>query len=199
MVMKIDVIIIESDTSYDYFSGQTTSDESSDHNTFQTTSDESSDHNPFQVTSDDTLKPSSKDTCSSDCTWEQKKASKGKPVSRSTQAKKKLLMVNKGQDEERTVYKGTRGSSFRNAAIIKQKKPKSRSKHLAPTTPRTGSTCTTFVVQTKRPPPVMNSILGLAAVTTWQQILNKKFRIKRSKENVGGSSNVRRKGKRKML
>nr|GEV43651.1 hypothetical protein [Tanacetum cinerariifolium] len=41
------------------------------------TFDESYDHNPFQVTSDDTsddtLKSSSEDTCSSDCTWEQKK------------------------------------------------------------------------------------------------------------------------------
>ncbi|GJS22481.1 hypothetical protein Tco_0451113 [Tanacetum coccineum] len=73
------------------------------------------------------------------------------------------------------------------------------SKHLAPTTPRTGSTCTTVVVQTKRPPPMTNSVLGLAAVTTWQQILNKEFGMKRSKENVGGSSNVRMKGKRKML
>ncbi|GJX35705.1 hypothetical protein Tco_0247262 [Tanacetum coccineum] len=57
------VVIIESDTSYDYFSGQTTSDESSDYNPFQATFDESYDHNPFQVTSnessDDTLKSSS--------------------------------------------------------------------------------------------------------------------------------------------
>nr|GEV83695.1 transposase (putative), gypsy type [Tanacetum cinerariifolium] len=49
------------------------------------------DHNPFQVTSDensdDTLKLSFEDTCSSDCTWEQKKASK-EPGSRSTQTKK---------------------------------------------------------------------------------------------------------------
>ncbi|GJV42949.1 hypothetical protein Tco_1427485 [Tanacetum coccineum] len=37
------------------------------------------------------------------------------------------------------------------------------------------------------------------SVTTWQQILNKEFGMKRSKENVGGSSNVRMKGKRKML
>ncbi|GKA40216.1 hypothetical protein Tco_0732809 [Tanacetum coccineum] len=68
MVMEREVIIIESDTSYDY--SQTTSDEVSDHNPFQATSDESSNHNPFQVTydesSDDTLKSSSKDTCSSD-------------------------------------------------------------------------------------------------------------------------------------
>ncbi|GJW84062.1 hypothetical protein Tco_0157207 [Tanacetum coccineum] len=172
MVMERDVVIIESDTSYDYFPGQTTSDESSDHNPFQATFDESYDHNPFQVTSDDTsddtLKSSSEDTCSSDY-------------------------------EVRTVYKGRRGSSFSNAAITKPKKPKSRSKHLAPTTPRTGSTCTTVVVQTKRPPPVTNSVLGLAAVTTWQQILNKEFGMKSSKENVGGSSNVRMKGKRKML
>nr|GEW44903.1 hypothetical protein [Tanacetum cinerariifolium] len=56
---------------------QTTSDEGSYHNSFQATFDESSDHNPFQVTSNessnDTLKLSSEDTCSSDCTWKQKK------------------------------------------------------------------------------------------------------------------------------
>ncbi|GJS70914.1 hypothetical protein Tco_0703755, partial [Tanacetum coccineum] len=160
-----EVVIIESDTSDDYFPRQTTSDESSDHNPFQATYDESYDHNPFQATYDesydhnpfqvtsdesfdDTLKSSSEDTCSSDCTWEQKK----------------LL---KNQDKVMTVYKG--------------------------------STYTTVVVQTKRPPPMTNSVLGLAAVTTWQQILNKEFGIKRSKENIGGSSNVRMKGKRKML
>ncbi|GJW48990.1 hypothetical protein Tco_0080636 [Tanacetum coccineum] len=196
MVMERDVVIIESDTSYDYFPGQTTSDESSDHNPFQATFDESYDHNPFQVTSgdtsDDTLKSSSEDTC--------------KQGSRSAKAKKTTIPSEIAQwyddfssDEVRTVYKGRRGSSFRNAAITKPKKPKSRSKHLAPTTPRTGSTCTTVVVQTKRPPPVTNSVLGLAAVTTWQQILNKEFGMKSSKENVGGSSNVRMKGKRKML
>nr|GEV22546.1 putative reverse transcriptase domain-containing protein [Tanacetum cinerariifolium] len=54
-------------------------------------------------------------------------------------------------------------------------------------------------VQTKRPPSVTNYVLGLAAVTTWQQILNKEFGMKISKENVGGSSIVRMKGKRKML
>ncbi|GKD28995.1 hypothetical protein Tco_1239773 [Tanacetum coccineum] len=119
-ILFTDVVIIESDTRYDYFSGKTTSDESSDHNPFQATFDESYDHNPFQVTSgdtfDDTLKLSSEDT-----------------------------------------------------------------------------------FQTKRPPPVKNFVLGLAAVTTWQQILNKEFGMKSSKENVGGSSNVRMKGKRKLL
>ncbi|GKB68937.1 hypothetical protein Tco_0930349 [Tanacetum coccineum] len=137
MVMGRDVVIIESDTSYDYFPEQTTSDESSDHNPFQATFDKSYDHNPFQVTSDessdDTLKSISKDTCSSDCTWEQKKASK-ELGSKSTQTKKNLLKVNKGQ-----------------------------------------------------------------AITSWQQILNKEFGMKSSKENVRGSSNVRMKGKRKML
>ncbi|GJR17037.1 hypothetical protein Tco_0965564 [Tanacetum coccineum] len=218
------VIIIESDTSYDYFTSQTTSDEGSDHSPFQATSDESSDHNPFQVTydesSDDTLKSSSEDTCSSDCTWEQKKASKRKPGSRSTQAKKAFYgkqgsssaeakqatipseIVQWYDDlssgDQRTIYKGRQGSSFRNAAITKLEKPKSRSKHLAPTS-RTWSTCTTLVVPTKRPPPMMNCVLGLAGVTTWQQILNKEFRIISSKEDVGGSSNVRSKGKRKML
>ncbi|GKB78482.1 hypothetical protein Tco_0945377 [Tanacetum coccineum] len=169
MMMERQVIIIESDTIYDYFSAQTTSDEGSDHNPFQATSDESSDHNPFQFdeSSDDTLKSSSEDICSSDY-------------------------------DQRTIYKGRRGSSFRNAAITKPEKPKSRSKHLAPTT-RTGSTCTTLVVPTKRPPPVTNCVLGLAAVTTWQRRLNKEFRIISSKEDVGGSSNVNSKGKRKML
>ncbi|GJZ82614.1 hypothetical protein Tco_0647787, partial [Tanacetum coccineum] len=104
---RVKVIIIESDTSYDYIPAQTTSDEGSDHNPFQATSDESSDHNPFQVTSnessDDTLKSSFKDTCSSDY-------------------------------DQKTIHKGRRGSSFRNAAITKPEKTKSRSKHLAPTT-----------------------------------------------------------------
>ncbi|GJS02546.1 hypothetical protein Tco_0319054 [Tanacetum coccineum] len=123
--------------------------------------------------SEDTLKSSSEDTCSSDCTREQKKLLKA-------------------------VYKGRRGSSFRNAAIIKPEKPKSRSKHLAPTT-RIWATCTTLVVPTKRPPLVTNCVLGLAVVTTWQRILNKEFGIISSKEDVGGSSNVKSKGKRKML
>ncbi|GKA92928.1 hypothetical protein Tco_0814853, partial [Tanacetum coccineum] len=166
---------------------KSTSDKSSDHNHFQATSDESSDHNLFQVSSDDTLKSSPKDTFSSDSTLEQKKASKGKPGSRSTQAEKKS-------------FDGKQGSSSAKAKkatipleIVQW------SKHLAPTTPRTGSTCITLVVPTKRQPPVTNCVLGLAAVTTWQQILNKEFRIKKAKENVGGSSDVRRKGKRKML
>ncbi|GJR52444.1 hypothetical protein Tco_1402965 [Tanacetum coccineum] len=77
------------DESSDHNPFQAMSDESSDHNPFQATSDESSDHNPFQVSTDDTLKSSSEDTCSSDSTWEQKKASKRKPGSRSTQAQKK--------------------------------------------------------------------------------------------------------------
>nr|GEX55446.1 hypothetical protein [Tanacetum cinerariifolium] len=53
MVMEREVIFIESDISYDYFSAQTTSDEGCDHNPFQATSDESFDHNPFQVTSNE--------------------------------------------------------------------------------------------------------------------------------------------------
>ncbi|GJV62752.1 hypothetical protein Tco_1473580, partial [Tanacetum coccineum] len=96
--------------------------------------------------------------------------------------------------DQRTIYKGRRGSSFRNAAITKPKKPKSRSKHLTPIT-RTWSTCTNLVVPTKRPPTVTNYVLGLAAVTTWQRILNKEFGIISLKEDVGGSSNVRSKGK----
>ncbi|GJY06057.1 hypothetical protein Tco_0373111 [Tanacetum coccineum] len=171
MVMEREVIIIESNISYNYFPAQTTFDEGSDHNPFQATSDESSDHNPFQVTFDesfdDTLKSSSGDTCSPDY-------------------------------DHLTIYKGRRGSSFRNATITKLENLKSRSKHLAPTT-RTGSTCTTLVVPTKRLPLVTNCVLGLAAITTWQRILNKQFGIISSKEDVGGSSNVRSKGKRKML
>nr|GEX28217.1 hypothetical protein [Tanacetum cinerariifolium] len=198
MVIERDVVIIESDTSYDYFPRQTTSDESSDHNLFQATFDESYDHNPFQVTSDDTsddtLKSSFKDTCSSDCTWEQKKASK-EPGSRSTQTKKNLLKVNKGQGLQKQKKLLFHQRLHSGMVILVQM----RSKHLAPTTPRTRSTCTTVVVHTKRPPPVTNSVLGLAAVTTWQQILNKEFGMKSSKENVGGSSNVRMQGKMKML
>ncbi|GJZ83064.1 putative reverse transcriptase domain-containing protein [Tanacetum coccineum] len=86
-------------------------------------------------------------------------------------------------------------SSSKNAAIKKPENPKSRSKHLAPTTPRTWSTSTTLLVPTKRPPPVTNYALGLAAVKTWQQILNREFGIKKAKEDVGGSSDVRRKDK----
>ncbi|GKA15333.1 hypothetical protein Tco_0695080 [Tanacetum coccineum] len=203
-----------SDESSDHNLFQSTFDESSNHNPFQATSDESSDHNPFEATSDDTLKSISEDTCSFNSTWEQKKLLKvnqgldlpkqkkdfdGKQRSSSAKAKKDTIPSEIVQwyddlslDEKRTVYKGRRGSSFRNAAIIKPEKPKLRSKHLAP---RTGLTCTTLVVPTKRPP----CVLGLAAVTTWQQILNKEFGIKRSKADVGGSLNVRWKGKRKML
>ncbi|GJY87918.1 hypothetical protein Tco_0502546 [Tanacetum coccineum] len=159
IVMEIEVIIIKSDTSCD-------------HNPFQATSDESSDHNPFQVSSNDTLKSSSEDTCSSYSTWEQKQLLK--------------WYDDLSSDEQRIVYKGRLGLSARNAAITKPNKPKSRSKHLAPTTPITGSTCTTLVVLTKMPPPVMNYVLDLVDVTTWQQILNKEFGIKRSKEDVGG-------------
>ncbi|GJR45270.1 hypothetical protein Tco_1313373 [Tanacetum coccineum] len=124
MLMETQVIIIKSDTSYDHNPFhvtyaessdhnpfQATSDESSDHNPFQAISDESFDHNPFQATSDDTLKSSSEDTCSSDSTWEQKKASKG------------ILQWydDLSFDEQRTVYKGRPGSSSRNAAITKLK------------------------------------------------------------------------------
>ncbi|GKB06715.1 hypothetical protein Tco_0834948 [Tanacetum coccineum] len=95
---------------------------------------------------------------------------------------KKKMDLSKGKEkmvmergEHRTVCKGRPGSSSRNAAITKPKKPKSRSKDLAPTIPRTGSTSTTLLVLTKRPPPMMNYALGLAAVKTWQQILNMEF------------------------
>ncbi|GJU19016.1 hypothetical protein Tco_1146982 [Tanacetum coccineum] len=166
-------MVMERDTSYDYFSRvKQPLMKASDHKPFSKQHlDERQYHNPFQVTSHDTSDDTLKSSYEDTCSSDY---------------------------EVRTVYKGRRGSSFRNAAITKPKKPKSRSKHLAPTTPRTGSTCTTVVVQTKRPPPVTNSVLGLAAVTTWQQILNKEFGMKSSKENVGGSSNVRMKGKRKM-
>nr|GEX85255.1 hypothetical protein [Tanacetum cinerariifolium] len=80
------------------------------------------------------------------------------------------------------VQKGRPGSSFRNAAITKPEKPKSRSKHLALTTPRIGLTSTTILVRTKRLPLVMNCALGLAAVKTWQQILKSEFGIKKPKE-----------------
>ncbi|GKB87325.1 hypothetical protein Tco_0959597 [Tanacetum coccineum] len=201
MVNKREVIIIESDTSYDYFSAQTTSDEGSDHNPFQATYDESYYHNPFQVTSDessnDTLKSSSEDTFSSD--WSSSaEAKKATIPSEIIQWYDDLCSDDLCSDDQRTIYKGRRGSSFRNAAMKKPEKPKSRSKHLAPTT-RTGSTYTTLVVPIKRPPPVTNCVLGLAVVTTWQRILNKDFGIISSKEDVGGSSNVRSKGKRKML
>ncbi|GJV73327.1 hypothetical protein Tco_1493322 [Tanacetum coccineum] len=69
------------------------------------TSDESFDHNPFQVTfderSDDTLKLSSEDTCSSDCTWEQKK----------------LLKLNQGLDlsKRKKAFYGKQGSSSADA------------------------------------------------------------------------------------
>nr|GEX92008.1 hypothetical protein [Tanacetum cinerariifolium] len=183
-----------------------TSDKSSDHNHFQATSNERFDHNPFQATFDDTLKSSFEDTYSSDSTWEQKKASKGKPGFKSTQAKKafsgkqglssvkakKAIIPSAilqwcddlSSDEKRIVYKGRPGSSSKYTAIAKPKKPKSWSKHLAPTTPRTWSTYITLVVLTKRSPPVTNCVLGLAAVNTWQQILNKEFRIKKPKKKL---------------
>ncbi|GJU96507.1 hypothetical protein Tco_1321263 [Tanacetum coccineum] len=181
IVMEREVIIIESDTSYDYFPFQATFDESSDHNPFQATSNESSDHNPFQATSDE----------SSDLTLFNKKATISSEIVQ--------LYDDLSSDEQRTVYKGRAWSSSRNAAITKPDNPKSSSKHLAPTIPRTGLTYTTLVVPTKRPPLVTNCVFGLVAVTTWKQILNKEFGIKRSKKDVGGSSDVRRKGKRKLL
>ncbi|GJX45707.1 hypothetical protein Tco_0262383 [Tanacetum coccineum] len=134
-----------------------------------------------------------------------KKAFNGKQTSSSVKAKKTTIPLEIVQwyddlisDEQRIIYKGRVGSSSRNASITKPDKPKSSSKHLAPTIPRTWSTCTTLVVPTKRPALVTNCVLGLVAVTTWQQIMNKEFGIKRSKEDVGGSLDVRRKGKRKM-
>ncbi|GJR90682.1 hypothetical protein Tco_0214693 [Tanacetum coccineum] len=152
------------------------SDTSYDYFPAQTTSDEGSDHNPFQATSDERFDHNPFQVTSDESSDDTLKSS----------------------SEDTCSSDCRRGSSFRNAAITKPKKPKSRSKHLAPTT-RTGSTCTTLVVPTKRPPPVMNCVLGLAAVTTWQRILNNEFGIISSEQDVGGSSNVRSKGKRKML
>ncbi|GKE11887.1 hypothetical protein Tco_1415438 [Tanacetum coccineum] len=141
------------------------------------TSDESSDHNLFQVTHD--------------------KNSDHNPF----QVGIDDTLKSSFEDtyEQRTVYKGRPGSSSRDVAIIKPEKLKSRSKHLALTTPKTWSTSTTLLVPTKRPPLVTNCALGLAAVKTWQQILNKEFGNKKAKEDVGGSLDVRRKGKRKMM
>ncbi|GJR19843.1 RNA-directed DNA polymerase, eukaryota [Tanacetum coccineum] len=64
------------------------------------TSDESSNHNPFQFTTDDTLKSSSEDTCSSDSTWEQKKASKGVCEDGTEEEEAKLLDVPMQTEEE---------------------------------------------------------------------------------------------------
>ncbi|GJX35628.1 hypothetical protein Tco_0247185 [Tanacetum coccineum] len=197
MVMERDVIIIELDISYDHKPFQATSDESSNHNSFQATSDESSDHNSFKLPL-------------------------MIPLSQALRILVALILLGKKpskgilqwyddltSNEQMTVYKGRPRSRSKNAAICatlvvptkrsKHLVPKSRSKRLAPTTPRTWSTCTTVIFLIKRPPLVTNYALGLAAVKTWQQILNKEFGIKKAKENVGGSSDVRRKGKRKML
>ncbi|GJV93577.1 hypothetical protein Tco_1541390 [Tanacetum coccineum] len=241
-------MVMEIDTSYDHKPFQVTFAESSDHNPFQATSDKKSDHNPFQATSDKSSDHNLFQATSDESfDHKQKKATIPSEILQ--------WYDDLSSDEQMTVYKGRPGSSSRNAAITKPKKPKSRSKHLAPTThrtrskhlvaitkpeipksrskhlapttprigskhlaaitklekpksrskhlapttPRIGSTCTTLVVPTKSPPQVTNCALGLAAVKTWQQILNKEFRIKKAKEDVGGSSDVRRKGKRKML
>ncbi|GKD80891.1 hypothetical protein Tco_1347730 [Tanacetum coccineum] len=183
MVMEREVIIIESDTSYDHKPFQVTYAESFDHNPFQATSDESSDHNPFQATSNESSDHNPFQATSDE-------SSDYNPFQ---------WYDDLSSDEQRTVYKGRPGSSSRDAAITKPEKLKSRSKHLALTTPRTWSTSTTLLVPTKRPPLVTNCALGLAAVKTWQQILNKEFGNKKAKEDVGGSLDVRRKGKRKMM
>ncbi|GKD46346.1 hypothetical protein Tco_1270991 [Tanacetum coccineum] len=162
-----------SDESSDHNPFQATSNESSDHNHFQVTSDESSDHNPFHVTSDE--------------------SSYHNPFQVSTGD------TLKSSSKYTCSFDSTWEQKKDSKAIKKLENPKSRSKHLAPTTPRTWSTSTTLLVPTKRPPPVTNYALGLAAVKTWQQILNREFGIKKAKEDVGGSSYVRRKGKRKML
>ncbi|GJY20922.1 hypothetical protein Tco_0393488 [Tanacetum coccineum] len=144
------------------------SDTSYDYFPAQTTSDEGSDHNPFQATSDERFDHNPFQVTSDESSDDTLKSSSKDTCSSDCR----------------------RGSSFRNAAITKPEKTKSRSKHLAPTT-RTGSICTTLVVPNKRPPPVMNCVLGLAVVTTWQQILNNEFGIISSEQDVGGSSNVR--------
>ncbi|GKE07582.1 hypothetical protein Tco_1399600 [Tanacetum coccineum] len=92
MVMERDVIIIELDISYDHKPFQATSDESSNHNSFQATSDESSDHNSFKLPLMIPLSQALRILVALILLG--KKPSKGKLGSKSTQAKKKLLMVN---------------------------------------------------------------------------------------------------------
>ncbi|GJX20271.1 putative reverse transcriptase domain-containing protein [Tanacetum coccineum] len=197
MLMEIQVIIIESDTSYghkpfqvtyakssDHSPFQATSDESSDHNPFQATSDESYDHNPFQATSDDTLKSSSEDTCSSDSTCEQKK----------------VLKVNQGLDlpKRKKAFHGKQGSSSLKAkkstipsGILQWYDDLSLDEQMTVYKGRPGSSSRNAAI-TK----LKNSN---QAVKIWQQILNREFGIKKAKGDVEGSSYVRRKGKRKML
>ncbi|GJR98022.1 hypothetical protein Tco_0270196 [Tanacetum coccineum] len=172
MVMEREVIIIESDTSSDHNPFQVTYNESSDDNPFQFSTDESFDHNPFQLTSDestdDTLKSSPRIFVAL-MLLGNIKASKGKPWSSSTSAATTKLENPK--------------SRSRSKHLLVEKI--SSSKHLAPRTPKIGSTSTTLHVPTKRPPPVRNYALGLATVKTWQQILNKEFKIKKAKKDVG--------------
>ncbi|GJX36802.1 transposase, MuDR, MULE transposase domain protein [Tanacetum coccineum] len=54
-------------------------------------------------------------------------------------------------------------------------------------------------VDAKRPPPVRNCILGLASLTTWQQIMQKDFVIKNANQHVAASQEGTSKGKRKMV
>ncbi|GKB74244.1 hypothetical protein Tco_0935656 [Tanacetum coccineum] len=125
MVMKTEVIIIESDTSYDHKPFQVIYAESSDHNPFQATSDESSDHNSFQATFDD-------------------------------KSNHNPFQATSDESSDHNHFQATSDDTL-----------KSSSKDTFPT---------------KRPLPVMNCALGLAAVKTWQQILKREFGIKKPKE-----------------
>ena len=133
----------------------------------------------------DTLKSTSDDTCSLDCTWDLKKTSKAKRRSKSKQVKKKDVdgkqaskyckqgvvqwYDDSSSDEQLTIYKGTRGSRLRNASITNSENSKSN--------------YTTHVVSTNKPPPVKNCVMGLATVQV----------------SAGGTSTVVKKGKRKKV
>ncbi|GJU25300.1 hypothetical protein Tco_1163921 [Tanacetum coccineum] len=57
----------------------------------------------------------------------------------------------------------------------------------------------TLLVPSKRPPPIRNCILGLAAVSTYTKILNKEFGIGKPKDDVATTNDVASKGKKKMV
>ncbi|GJZ92349.1 hypothetical protein Tco_0664414 [Tanacetum coccineum] len=144
----------------------------------QTTSDEGSDHNPFQATSDE----------SSDHNPFQ--------VTSNESSDHNPFQVTSNESSDDTL----KSSSEDTCSSDYTKKPTIPSEivqwydDLCSDDQRT-----IYKVPTKRPPPMMNCVLGLAANTTWQRILNKEFGIISSKEDVGESSNVRSKGKRKMM
>ncbi|GJZ27549.1 hypothetical protein Tco_0571802 [Tanacetum coccineum] len=179
-ILLAEVIIIESDTSCDHKPFQVTYGESYDHNPFKVTSDESSDHNPFQTTSNESsdhnpFQVSFEDTL--------KSSSEDTRSYDSTWEQKKLLDVNHGLDipKRKKSFDGKQGSSF-----AKAKKDSILSEIIQWYDDLSSDEQRTIYK-------------GVEAVKTWQQILNKEFEIKRFKENVGGSSDVRRKGNKKML